>query len=125
MEFTVKHLTDHKNLISHLVLSSMRNNSEAIETLPSDRTSETLVDVKLLFNGVELDINGFIETLESTWNAAVDKEANTLANERFEILKQKYISKNSTNAQLNKIREQLNKSNNILLGITSSLDLIK
>lgn len=125
MEFTVKHLTDHKNLISHLVLSSMRNNSEAIETLPSDRTSETLVDVKLLFNGVELDINGFIETLESSWNAAVDKEASNLANERFEILKQKYISKNSTNAQLNKIREQLNKTNNILLGITSSIDLIK
>lgn len=125
MEFTVKHLTDHKNLISHLVLSSMRNNSEAIETLPSDRTSETLVDVKLLFNGVELDINGFIETLESSWNAAVDKEASNLANERFETLKQKYISKNSTNAQLNKIREQLNKTNNILLGITSSIDLIK
>lgn len=90
-------------------------NLDLVVTSP-DWISEQSFDMSVTINGKELNPTIFLES--------VVKDL-TNKNEEIEKFKKHYISKNSSNAKLNKIKEQLDKVKLSLNNIEESLKEIK
>lgn len=125
MQIKTKEISDQNNLLSHMILncldlSTLKKHVEKREV----RNGETEYDIKLLFEGDELDIRKFFELLDSDWEGAVKKAAALYAEELFEERKHTFMSKNSDNAKLESIRRQLDKVTNQLENIKSAFSNI-
>ena len=125
MQIKTKEISDENSLISHMILncldlSTIKKHVETREV----RNGETEYDIKLLFEGDELDIRKFFELLESEWEGAVKEAASPYAEELFEERKHTFMSKNSDNAKLESIRRQLDKVTNQLENIKSAFSNI-
>lgn len=140
MNIDTQTLTDDGLLISHAVMESMHQNKETFEIVKNKIAEYELkigktvndkdclkieYDVKLIFEGVELDAMDFFNTLQSNLSELIDKSAKRQAIELFEKYKHEYNSKNSVNAKIDKIKQQFDKCNQELLNIKSSIDRIK
>jgi DNA repair ATPase RecN len=124
MKIKTKELVNNKGFIGHMILDCF--NKEAAKTIDTkaDRDENTEHDIQLIFNGVELDIRGFCKHLEEEWDRAVKNECKPEALKMFEKMKHEFKSKNSMNAQLSKIREQLNKATTQLSNVSNNLERI-
>lgn len=124
MKFKTKEFTRTNNFLSHMILGSITE--AAIDTVREieNRNGETEVDIELKFNGVEIDIRKFTQFLEEAWDGEVKKACQPEAKKLFEKMKHEFKSKNSTNAQLNKIREQLIKATNHLKNVEENVERI-
>jgi len=121
MKFKIKEFTRENTTLSQLILTSITES--AMATVPKeDRKADTEVDVELKFNGVEIDITKFITRLEESWDNAIKRASITEAREIFEEMKHDFKSKNSANAQLSKINEQIQKANNQLKNISENIN---
>lgn len=123
MKIKQKEITEEMTFLSHMILDCM--SSEAQAKLPEGRTKETQYDIKLSFEGVELDIRKFTKHLEQSWESEVSWAARNQANNIFEKKMQAYRSKNSTNAQIAKLNKQLEKANNILLMVKQNIEALE
>lgn len=126
MKFKLGEITRENSFLSHMVLESIGDNKEALKTVTDivDRDENTEVNVELTFNGVTLDVGKFVTRLEEVWEGEVRKAAAPEARKLFEKMKQDFKSKNSANAQLNRIREQMVKANNFLTNIEQNVELL-
>lgn len=122
MKFKVKEFTKEENFLSHLILDCL--NDAALETVKDNnkRDGDTIVDIELKFNGVEIDIRRFTKHLEEAWDSEIIKATKPEANKLFEKMEHEFKSKKSTNAQLNKIRVQLQNANNQLKNISENVE---
>jgi hypothetical protein len=124
MKLKTKEFTREVSFLSHLILDCV--NKEVINLVSSmpTRDEDTEYDVELKFNGIELDIRKFTFHLEKAWKDAVQNACKPEAEKLFEKMKQDFKTKNSTNAQLNKINMQIEKANNQLKNIKDSIDKV-
>lgn len=125
MQIKTKEISDKNSLLSHMILncldlSTIKKHVDTREV----RNSETEYDIKLLFEGDELDIRKFFKLLDSDWEGAVKEAASPYAEELFEERKHTFMSKNSDNAKLESIRRQLDKVTNQLENIKSAFSNI-
>ena len=85
MKYKVKDLLDAHNLISHLFLDCLgRDSNDLIESITKAEgynvdTSE--VEICLTFNGVEKDVERFINHLDEDFNTLVEKRVSRRMNE--------------------------------------------
>ena len=124
MKIKTKDLTNEHQILSHLVTSCLNEEANNIISSIEDRNGETEYDVKLIFEGVELDITRFSKKLDKQFDEIVKTSATPLANEIFEKWKHSFKSKNSKAMKLQKIIEQFDKINNQLLNIKQSIETI-
>jgi len=124
MKIKTKELTDASHFLGHIIIDCL--NAEANKKMyeKTDRNDETEWDIKLIFEGVELDIRKFTKHLETEYYLLVERAERNEDKTRYEKWKQDYKSKNSTNAQLSKIKTQLDKANNQLKNIQESINNI-
>jgi len=112
MKIKTSEITRENTLLSHMILtcldpSTMKKHVEVKE----DRDGDTEYEIKLSFEGEELDIKEFLELLDRSWEDAVRDAAKPYAEELFEERKHTFMSKNSKNAKLEGIRNQIEKAN--------------
>jgi len=124
MKIKSKELTDASTFLGHIIMDCLNNEATTKMTAVENRDKETEWDIKLSFEGVELDIREFTKHLEKDYYQEVKKAAKKEDRILFEKWKQDYKSKNSTNAQLAKIKIQLDKANNQLKNISESVAVI-
>ncbi len=124
MKIKSKELTDDSHFLGHIIMDCLNKEATSKMTKVENRDSETEWEVKLFFEGVELDIRKFTKHLEKDYYQEVKRTAAKEDRKLFEKWKQDYKSKNSTNAQLSKIKKQLDKANNQLKNISESVAII-
>ena len=123
MKFKVKEIKNSKEgFISHMLFNSVP--VKLIEKMANKEgySDETEFEFELKFNGEVVDIKNFASFLEDNWDYGGKNAARPEANRLFEEMKHTFKSKNSTNAQLNKIKEQVMTANNHLKGIMTSIN---
>lgn len=129
MKIKTKEYTRTNNMFSYLIMTSITK--EALDTVIhiEGRNGETEHEIILTFNGVELDVSKFAEKLENAYledvELAAKKAAVDKAEELFEKWKHHYESTNSSNAKLEKLKEQFNKVTNMLSNIDKGIKDIK
>jgi len=122
MKIKTSKITRENTLLSHMILNCI--DSSVIEkhvASRKDRTGDTEYDIKLLFEGEELNIKKLFEFLDKEWNDEVKNAAKPYAEELFEERKHSFMSRNSQNAKLESIRKQLEKANNELKNISENI----
>ncbi len=130
MKIKTREITRENTLLSHMILNCLDGSTieKHIET-KEERNEETEYDIKLLFEGEELDITKFFQLLDKEWDGEVKRAskpyAEELAEELFEERKHTFMSKNSQNAKLESIRKQLEKVNNQLKNIDTAFSSFK
>lgn len=118
MKIKTNEITRKNTLLSHMILNCLDNSTiEKHISSKKDRNGETEYEIKLSFEGEELDIKKFFELLDKEWEGAVKRAAKPYAEELFEERKHTFMSKNSKNAKLESIRKQIEKANNQLKNI--------
>ena len=121
--------TRTNNLLPLAILRSV--NDEATikahekQNVCKENDTELTYDIKLVFEGVELDLVKFFDKLEKCWDESVKGEAKQEALVLFEKFKNDYVSKECNNSKLESIRKQIEKCNNQMLNISKSIDEIK
>lgn len=104
MEIKKREIVEEKTFLSYMILDCLNN--EANNTI--DPKSD-YIEIEFKCNGVELDFRKFTKHLEDSWDYTVNNAATDQAEERFEQMKHKFVSKNSSNAKLAKVKDQLDK----------------
>lgn len=123
MKIKTKEITRENTLLSHMILNCLGESTMKKHVYnKKERTGDTEYDIKLLFEGEELDIKLFFELLDKEWEDAVKRAARPYAEELFEERKHTFMSKNSTNAKMEAIRKQIEKANNQFINIQDSFD---
>jgi hypothetical protein len=125
MKIKTSEITRENTLLSHMILTCL--DSATIKKhikSKEDRTGDTEYDVKLSFEGEELDIKKFFKLLDEEWDGEVKKAAKPYAEELFEERKHSFMSKNSQNAKLEAIKKQIEKANNQLKNIESAFSCL-
>jgi predicted nucleic acid-binding Zn-ribbon protein len=105
-------------------MESLTSTKECMDKISKrkNRNKDTKWDVKLTFEGVELDINKFAEFIERNWKAMVHLEAKEKADEMFKARINKYMSKHSTNAKLENLKKQFEKINNRIYSVGLNIE---
>jgi hypothetical protein len=119
MKIKTKELTDASHFLGHIIIDCL--NTEAGNIIHDNRGKKTEWDIKLVFEGVELDIRKFTKHLEKDYYHEVERAEKKEAQKLFEKWKQDYKSKNYTNAQLAEIKIQLDKANNQIKNISENI----
>ena len=142
MNITGKELLDENLFISHAVLNAIgeiKGSSGIIDSKIEEYKAKmgcepfsyanVEYDVKLFFEGHELDVRQFFNLLQKEYYSELKKTAKEEiekgAKEMFEKFKHEYKSKNSANAKLEKIRKQMEKCSLELQNITNGVNNLK
>ena len=129
MELKPSVFTRTNNFLSHAILSSVNDGATrkayAKQDASKENDTELTYDIKLIFEGVEIDLVKFFERLENSWETSIKNEAVHEARVLFEKFKNDYVSKECNNSKLESIRKQIEKCNNQMLNISKLINEIK
>lgn len=87
-KYKVSELLNENNIVSHLFLDCIRDSVDETNvaksiTSSNDYSLETEVDIRLLFNGMEVKIDNFLKHLENEYFGLVDRQAQKKFEEQF------------------------------------------
>ena len=128
MKISLRDITDHNNFISHIILGSIDNdyyNSEEhkifssklemITNLNKDKDYKDLCEheIKVLFNGFEINPERFFKRLEENLDNYILKEAKKLIKEKFNKAydELEYNSDDSLIGKIDSIKDKLDDLN--------------
>lgn len=125
MKIKTSEITRENTLLSHMILTCLDSSTikKHVQS-KKERTGETEYEIKLSFEGEELDIKKFFELLDKEWDGEVKRAAKPYAEELFEERKHSFMSKNSQNAKLEAIRKQIENTNNQLKNIETAISFL-
>ena len=126
MKIKTSEITRENTLLSHMILTCLDSSTikKHVQS-KKERTGETEYEIKLSFEGEELDIKKFFELLDKEWDGEVKRAAKPYAEELFEERKHTFMSKNSQNSKLEAIRKQIEKANNQLKNIDTAFSSLQ
>lgn len=125
MKIKTSEITRENTLLSLMILTCIdKATIDKHFSIKEGRNGDTEYDIKLLFEGDELDIKKFLELLDKEWDGEVKKAAKPYAEELFEERKHTFMSKNSTNAKMEAIRKQIEKVSNQFSNIQESFNYL-
>lgn len=117
-------LCDNSNSItSHMFLENVSDDLSEENFKKLQDATEWKVRVEV--NGISLNLLDADEFFSNLFERNYENLANKRAEELFEERKQKFMSKNSSNAKLQKLKESVDKARNTLSNVEHSLRYFK
>lgn len=111
-----KQFHQSKKLIMINILQCLTNNNVNLITDSDNYHKNGEMDIDIIINGVRIDV---LQCLESLMDAVGYGQNDKI------LFQQQYHSKNSSNAKLEKVSKQLDRTKNILMDIEALLKTIK
>lgn len=79
MKIEVKDITNHKNLVGHLVLNACTSHVD----LTTEIRDAGYADIRMTVNDKEVDVNGFVDHWQSQVRRMISEEARELLDAKF------------------------------------------